>query len=141
MHPPNFHLRNGELISLEDSLAVIDAIDRWCQSTGTNYNKLVVVAGIWGSTRYKVKVKGCRLTVRGAAKLRKAMADNPDGISAERYRTIKKPWGRMALPERTVEKIEPVRIIRDSCPRCGAVRLNYVCGCLSAKQATGRRVG
>jgi hypothetical protein len=125
----------GCLLTVEESATLIDEVDRWCRRTGTNYNRLVVVAGVGVTTRHKVRLKGQRITLKVANRLRVAMMNNRFGISKEKYRTVPKPWRREPVREMQERvEIEMRRVVRDICPRCGSVRYDYVCACLSAKQ-------
>lgn len=109
----------GCLLTIEDSRRLIDDVDRWCRRTGTNYNKLVVVARVGVTTRHKVRIKGQRVTFAVAARLRNAMLDYPRGISRDEYRKKPKPWsGGRILP--ITPKPEPIRVSSATCSRCGA---------------------
>jgi hypothetical protein len=109
---------DGCLLTEAESRSLIDEVDRWCHRTGTNYNKLVVAAGVGATTRHKVRIKGQRITMAVAAKLRQAMRQNRNGISREDYRAIPKPW-RREVPL-VIVRPEPMRVSHETCRRCGA---------------------
>ncbi|MES2782939.1 MAG: hypothetical protein V4657_09090 [Pseudomonadota bacterium] len=87
-------VKDGKIaLSVEDSKALIDEVDRWCRRTGTNYNKLVVTAGVGVTTRHKVRMKGQAVSVVVAARLRHTMHKNRHGITKKKYKITSKPWG------------------------------------------------
>lgn len=106
------------LLSHDESRAVIDEVNAWCLRTGTNYNKLVIVAGVNRATRGWVRSARSRLTELTAAKLREAMDANPNGIPREEYKIVPKPWGgpfnMTPIPEPA-----PPPVDRSACIRCG----------------------
>ncbi len=114
MSDRNFCDRWGELLTREQSLAVIAEVDRWCRKTGTNYNKLVIVAQVPVSTRHKVRRYEQRLTPRIANRLRETMAKYRHGISRDVYRGIRKPWEC----EQTELAPAPTRVVRERCWKC-----------------------
>lgn len=109
----------GCLLTEAESQALIDEVDRWCRRTGTNYNKLVVVARVGVTTRHKVRLKGQRLTKEVANRLSQAMAAYRFGISRDEYRQMPKPWRGARIVAR-LPVVEPVRVNSETCGRCGA---------------------
>lgn len=116
----------GCLLTVEQSRALIDEMDRWCRRTGTNYNKLVVVARVGVTTRHKVRLKGQRVTFEVADRLRGTMKRYRFGISRDEYGKLPKPWGvgdtTARLKRKVVEmaRVEPLRVNNATCGRCGA---------------------
>lgn len=111
--------RWGALLTEAKSLALVEEIEQWCERTGTNYNKLVVAAGVRPSIRHMIRVKGKRVTPNVAARLRRAMRDYPEGISREEYRGKPKPWGG-ATESAPPPKPEHEIANSATCARCGA---------------------
>jgi hypothetical protein len=110
---------DGILLTGAESLALINEVDRWCRRTGTNYNKLVVTAGVAPGIRHMVRIKGKRISAAVAARLRQSMRDHRKGITREDYRQIAKPWRREA--EAIIATIsQPIRMAQETCRRCGA---------------------
>lgn len=112
--------RWGPLLTKEESRALIEEVNRWCQRTGTNYNKLVVVADVRPSVRHMIRMKGKRVTPDTAARLRETMRQHRYGISREEYRAKPKPWGTAVVEALSPLLPELVRVESTQCGRCGA---------------------
>lgn len=110
---------DADLLSPEDALNLMAAVDAWCRRTGTNYLKLVNAARIPPSTRSSVKHGKRRLTVILAARITAAMTANPRGISKEEHKMNSRRPVRAA-------RVMPVIVDRSPCPRCGT-RKDFGC--------------
>jgi hypothetical protein len=105
----------GVLLTEAESLAIVDEINRWCRKTGTNYNKLVIAAGVNVSTRSSVRHRQRRLTIDVARRLQATMSSYPQGITkAEHKARLRKMY--QPIPR---EEIESRRVNREPCPKCG----------------------
>ena len=109
----------GCLLTEDQSRALIDDVDLWCRRTGTNYNKLVIAAGVGVTTRHKVRMKGQRITLKVAARLRDAMRKHGSGISREEYRSVEKPW-RREVKILASDFVGLTRASSEICHRCGS---------------------
>lgn len=108
----------GCLLTEAESRLLIDDIDSWCRRTNTNYNKIVIAAGVAVTIRHKVRVKGQRVTFAVANKLRKAMEDNPNGIGKVEHKA--RLAGMSTVPVHlTSIQIEARRLNREPCSWCG----------------------
>lgn len=118
----------GCLLTLPDSLALIDAVDHWCLRTGTNYNKLVTAAGVGCTTRHKVRIKGQRITFTVAARLSAAMKQYPLGIPRDQHKLRIATIRRTRVQSSSVVMIdlESRRVNREPCSRCG-IRADIGC--------------
>lgn len=110
----------GLLLSRTESRALIDEIDCWCRRTGTNYNKIVVAAGVAVTIRHKVRMKDQRVTLATAAKLKTAMRQHSGGINRADYLKLEKPW-RREVNILAAELAMIPRINREICWRCGSI--------------------
>lgn len=118
------------LLTIDESLALIAEINRWCRRTGTNYNRFVTAAGVRPSLRSSVR-RGTRLTITTAEIIRTTMRDNPRGIDREEHkRRLKRRADDVVRRQRQrVAATYPavlVRVDRSPCPRC-AVRKDIGC--------------
>jgi len=106
------------LLSEAESARVIDEVNAWCRRTGTNYLKLVTAARVAPSTRSAVRHRRRKLTIYTAAKLRGAMAANPNGISKGEHKARLSRARAEAV--RTI--VLPPRVDSRTCDLCGARR-------------------
>lgn len=117
------------LLSQAESMVLIDQVDAWCRRTSTNYNRLVIAAGVNVSTRSSVRHRGRCLTFTVAARLRVAMKNHPRGITLAEHRT-RTTRAEVSAFERTMLRITaelpPPRIDRTPCGKCG-VRADIGC--------------
>lgn len=128
----------GCLLSAEESRALIDEMDRWCRKTGTNYNKLVVVARVAPSIRSMVRFRSARVTFDVAARLQSTMQRYRGGITRDEYGKLPKPWGCTPRVVTIVPKPEPIRVSTETCRRCGAREGNCEHTALSAVRVAAR---
>jgi hypothetical protein len=115
----------GQLLTEAESAALIDELDLWCRRTGTNYNKIVIAAGVAVSLRSMVRTKGKRVTITVSNRLRKAMREFGKGITRQEHRA------RLSLilsrpSQMSIDEIQQRRVNREPCPRCG-VRADVGC--------------
>ena len=110
---------DGCLLTETESRSLIDEVDAWCRRTGTNYNKLVIAAGVAVTIRHKVRIKGQRVTFRVAGKLRQAMLDHGRGITRQEHRARLSRISTIPL-RMSSEEIESRRVDRTPCGYCGA---------------------
>ncbi len=107
----------GQLISREESLALLNDIARWCRRTGTNYNKLVGDAGVAPSFRSFLRSRRTEcVSLEISKRLRDAMKCNPHGIKVAKYH------GRSSSAKagyQPAEIVQLVRVNRDPCFSCG----------------------
>ena len=118
------------LLTIDESRELITEINRWCRKTGTNYNRLVIAAGVRPSLRSSVR-RGTRLTITTAQVIRSTMAQNPLGIDRDDHkRRVKRRARDQVLRQQQREQAafpaEPIRVDRTPCPRCG-VRKDIGC--------------
>lgn len=119
----------GLLLTTGQSLAVMVEVDAWCRRTGTNYNRLIVAAGVAPSLRSDVRCRGRKLTKMTAQKLRRTMRQFASGISRQQHKEhLGEERRELAQQiEKQVRQIAAVMTIdRTPCPRCG-VRADIGC--------------
>jgi hypothetical protein len=125
-------MRHGPCLTHEQSLALLEMIDRWSRRTGTRYNKLVVMARVSPSTRFMVRCRGSSISHRVARRLIAVMRSHRAGISREEYKTIPKPWdfavteSRLDNAARDYAQAMTLRVVRTTCTICGA-RSDFGC--------------
>jgi hypothetical protein len=116
-----------DLLTEDESRMVIDEVNSWCRRTGTNYNKLVTAARVNETTRYAVRIRGRRLTIQTADRLRNAMRVHPHGISKDDHKVRVRVSSAEKLERQRSKRrrdfpAEAVRVDRSPCPKCGARR-------------------
>lgn len=119
----------GCLLTEAESSTLIDEVDCWCRSTGSNYNKLVTAAGVATTTRHKVRMKGQRVTFDVATKLRAAMERYRFGIPRDDHkkRVASIRLRNLASPKYlTADEIQRRQVNREPCGKCG-VRADIGC--------------
>lgn len=118
------------LLTIEESRDLITEINRWCRKTGTNYNRLVIAAGVRPSLRSSVR-RGTRLTITTAQVIRTTMNQNPTGIDKDDHKRmiVRRTRERVNRVKQKTQEGYPaalVRVDRTPCPRCG-VRKDIGC--------------
>ena len=105
----------GVLLTEAESMAIVEEINRWCRKTGTNYNKLVIAAGVGPSVRSDVCLRKRRLTIIVAQRVRSVITRYPQGITKAEHKSRLRRMNQ-PLPR---EEIESRRVNREPCPKCG----------------------
>lgn len=114
----------GLLLSHAESRKVVAEVDAWCRRTGTNYNKLIVAAGVAPSLRSDVRCRGRKLTTMTAQKLRRTMLQFGAGISRAQHKEHlglrrEQESLRIAVQRQVREHVESLRVDRTPCSNCG----------------------